>query len=136
MTRGSRILVVPALVALLALAAGAADDPIKIGVVDVDQALNATEEGKAAREEFSRKQREADAEVQPLADRFLPGVRLTHRDSRLAEGPAEGGRSGLRGRCYYDGVGRLLRRLKATSLFDIRCSACSTFNAHLTTVPA
>jgi outer membrane protein len=70
MTRGSKILLLVALIIPLAWAAGAQDEPIKIGVVDVDQALNATEEGKAAREEFSRKQREADAEVQPLADRF------------------------------------------------------------------
>jgi len=70
MTRGSKILLVFALVALLAWAAGAQEEPIKIGVVDVDQALNSTEEGKAAREELSRKQREAEAEVQPLAGRF------------------------------------------------------------------
>jgi outer membrane protein len=62
---------VAALVALLAWATGASDQgPVKIGVVDVDQALNATEEGKAAREEFSRKQREAEAQVQPMVDRF------------------------------------------------------------------
>ncbi len=70
MTRASKILLSAALVALLAWAAGAEDDPIKIGVVDVEQALNSTEEGKAAREELARKRREADAEVQPLVDRF------------------------------------------------------------------
>ena len=70
MTRVDKILLLFVLVALLAWATGAQDEPIKIGVVDVDQALNSTEEGKAAREEFSRKQREADAEVQPLVDRF------------------------------------------------------------------
>jgi len=70
MTRVNRILLLVALVALLGWATGAQDEPIKIGVVDVDQAMNSTEEGKAAREEFSRKQREADAEVQPMADRF------------------------------------------------------------------
>ena len=62
MTRGSKILLLVALIIPLAWAASAQDEPIKIGVVDVDQALNATEEGKAAREEFSRKPREADAE--------------------------------------------------------------------------
>jgi outer membrane protein len=56
---------------MLVAVTGAQDDqPVKIGVVDIDQALNATEEGKAAREEFSRKQREAEAEVQPMVDRF------------------------------------------------------------------
>jgi len=50
---------------------GADGDPnVKIGVVDIDQALNSTDEGKAAREELSRKQREAESEVQPLVDRY------------------------------------------------------------------
>ena len=70
MTRVNKILLLLTLVALLGLATGAEDEPIKLGVVDVDQAMNSTEEGKAAREEFSRKQREADAAVQPLVDRF------------------------------------------------------------------
>ena len=70
MTRGSKILLASGLVALLAWGAGAQDDSVKIGVVDVEQALNSTEEGKAAREELARKRREADAEVQPLEDRF------------------------------------------------------------------
>ena len=39
----------------------AQDEPIKIGIVDIDQAISSTEEGKAAREEFARKQREAEA---------------------------------------------------------------------------
>jgi len=70
MTRGNKIFLLVALVALLGWATGAQDEPIKIGVVDVDQAMNSTEEGKAAREEFSRKQREADSEVQPLVNRY------------------------------------------------------------------
>jgi outer membrane protein len=63
-------------VALLGLAAvllwgtAAQDEPIKIGVVDIDQAISSTEEGKAAREEFARKQREAEAEVQPMYERY------------------------------------------------------------------
>ena len=49
----------------------AADDAgIKIGVVDIDQAISSTTEGKAAREEFARKQREAEAKIQPLIDRY------------------------------------------------------------------
>jgi outer membrane protein len=70
MTRSNKILRFLALLALVGWIAGAQDDSLKIGVVDVDQAMNSTEEGKAAREEFSRKQREADAEVQPLVDRL------------------------------------------------------------------
>jgi outer membrane protein len=69
MTRGSRILLILGLVALPVWTAGAQDEPIKIGVVDVEQALISTEEGKAARDELNRKKREADAEVQPLLDR-------------------------------------------------------------------
>jgi outer membrane protein len=64
-------------VVLLALAAlavwgTAADDGggIKIGVVDIEQAISSTEEGKAAREEFQRKSREAEAKVQPMLKRY------------------------------------------------------------------
>ena len=59
-----------ALAALLVWGTAATDEPLKIGVVDIDQAISSTEEGKAAREEFARKQREAEAKVQPLIERF------------------------------------------------------------------
>lgn len=59
-----------ALAALVALSLGATDEGIKMGVVDLEQALSSTEEGKAAREEMGRKQREAESTVQPLVDRF------------------------------------------------------------------
>ncbi len=59
-----------ALAALLVLGTAAQDQPVKIGVVDIDQAISSTEEGKAAREEFARKQREAEAKIQPLVERF------------------------------------------------------------------
>jgi outer membrane protein len=49
---------------------GAQDEAVKVGVVDIEQALNSTDEGKAAREELSRKQREADSTVQPMVDRY------------------------------------------------------------------
>ena len=39
-------------------------------MVDIDQAISSTEEGKAAREEFARKEREAQGKVQPLVDRL------------------------------------------------------------------
>ena len=40
--------------------------PVKIGVVDIDRAIGSTKEGKAAREELARKQREAEAKIQPM----------------------------------------------------------------------
>ncbi|GAG09822.1 unnamed protein product [marine sediment metagenome] len=95
MTRVNRILLLLALIALLGSAAGAQDEPIKIGVVDMEQALNSTEQGKAAREELSRKQREAEAEVQPLAERFrnlqeeLKGKKYVLSDEALFEKQVE-----------------------------------------------
>jgi outer membrane protein len=65
-----RVLLLLALAALIVLGTAAQDEPIKIGIVDVDQAFNSTEDGKAAREELSRKQREAEAEMQPLIEQF------------------------------------------------------------------
>jgi outer membrane protein len=59
-----------AFAALLAWGTAANDEAIKIGVVDIDQAISSTEEGKAAREEFARKQREAEAKIQPMLDRY------------------------------------------------------------------
>jgi len=55
-------------IALFAAAPAAAEE--KIGVVDIDQALNSTDEGKAAREELSRKQREAQGKLEPMVERF------------------------------------------------------------------
>src|SRR5262245_65836570 len=67
---------VPKAVVLLALAAilvwgtAAEDTAVKVGIVDIDQAISSTEEGKSAREEFARKQREAEAALQPMIDRY------------------------------------------------------------------
>jgi outer membrane protein len=49
---------------------GAEKDGVKIGVVDLDQAVGATEEGKSAREELERKKREAELELQPMIERY------------------------------------------------------------------
>ena len=66
-----KALVLLALAALLVVGTAAQyDEPIKLGVVDIDQAISSTEEGKAAREEFARKQREAEAKIQPMVDRY------------------------------------------------------------------
>jgi outer membrane protein len=66
----NKVVVLLGLAALLLWGTAAQDEPIKIGVVDIDQAISSTEEGKAAREEFARKQREAEAEVQPMYERY------------------------------------------------------------------
>lgn len=59
------------LLAVLAFSLAAEEDGgIRMAVVDLDQALNSTDEGKAAREELARKQREAEAKVQPQIERF------------------------------------------------------------------
>ena len=59
------------LAAILAFGTAADDsEPLKIGVVDLDQALTSTDEGKKAMEEIQRKQRQAEGQVQPLADQI------------------------------------------------------------------
>ncbi len=58
------------LAALVVFGTAAQDEALKIGVVDVDQAISSTEEGKAAREEFQRKQRAAEAKLQPMLERY------------------------------------------------------------------
>jgi outer membrane protein len=66
-----RTLALAALAALLVWGTAASEEqPIKIGVVDLEQAISSTEEGKAAREEFQRKTREAQAKFQPMLDRY------------------------------------------------------------------
>jgi outer membrane protein len=59
-----------ALAAILVWGTAASDEAIKIGVVDIDQAISSTTEGKAAREEFARKQREAESKIQPMVERY------------------------------------------------------------------
>lgn len=57
------------LCAALVLAGHAAAEDSKFAVVDLDQAINATEQGKAAREELSRKKRSAEEQLKPMIDR-------------------------------------------------------------------
>ncbi len=59
-----------ALVVILVWGTAATDEPIKLGIVDIDQAISSTDEGKAAREEFARKQREAEGKLKPLYERY------------------------------------------------------------------
>jgi outer membrane protein len=65
-----KAVVLLALAALAVWGTAASEEPIKIGVVDIDQAISSTEEGKAAREEFARKQRDAESTIQPMIDRY------------------------------------------------------------------
>ena len=66
----SKTLVLLGLALVVAAGTGADDDGVKLAVVDLDQALNSTDEGKQAREELSRKQREAEGRLQPRLDRM------------------------------------------------------------------
>ena len=71
MSRETRMWAAAALAALVLLGGmGAQDEGMRVGVVDLEQALNATDEGKAAREEMARKRREAEQQIQPMIDQF------------------------------------------------------------------
>jgi len=59
-----RAFVLLGLAVILVWGTAAQDDGMRIGVVDIDQAISATTEGKAAREELARKKR-ADFEANP-----------------------------------------------------------------------
>jgi outer membrane protein len=56
------------LLALFGGALAASAEDVKIGIVDIEQALSSTEEGKAAREEINRKSREARAQLEPMME--------------------------------------------------------------------
>jgi outer membrane protein len=68
MTRDRKFLLAGGLALLVTWTTAAQDEGLKIGVVDLNQAINATDEGKAAREELNRKQRDAQQVVQPMVD--------------------------------------------------------------------
>ena len=71
MNRNSKILLYLGIVAAgLCGALAAQAEEAKIGVVDFEQAFNATEDGKKVFEELQRKQREAEAELKPMIDRY------------------------------------------------------------------
>jgi Skp family chaperone for outer membrane proteins len=65
-----KAVVLMALTAILVWGTAAQDDAIKVGIVDIDQAITSTDEGKAAREEFARKQRDAESKLKPLYERY------------------------------------------------------------------
>lgn len=68
--RVHKALVLLGLAGVLVWGTAATDEAIKIGIVDIDHAIASTDEGKAAREEFARKQRDAEGKLQPLIERY------------------------------------------------------------------
>jgi outer membrane protein len=61
----------PILLLTLCLGAAAASaEDMRIGIVDIEQAITSTDEGKAARDELERKVREAEAQLQPMIDQL------------------------------------------------------------------
>jgi outer membrane protein len=63
-------IVVLGALALLVVGTAAQDEPLKLGVVDVDRAISSSDDGKAAREEMARKEREAAAQMAPLVEQY------------------------------------------------------------------
>lgn len=55
---------------MLGFGLAAEQDGVKIGVVDLDQAIGSTQGGKDAREELERKMREAELDAQPMIERY------------------------------------------------------------------
>lgn len=66
----NRAFVLIAALVLLGWGVGAKDDRVKIGVVDLDQAITSTNEGRTAREEFDRRKRLAERELMPHMERY------------------------------------------------------------------
>ncbi len=63
-------------IAVMAVGLGAKKgDGLKIGIVDLDQAVSTTKEGKAARDELERKKREAESILQPMIEEFQAKVK-------------------------------------------------------------
>ena len=68
--RFDKVFLTLGLAGVLGWSLAASDGGIKIGIVDIEQAVISTDEGKAAREEFERKNREAEAKLMPLAEKL------------------------------------------------------------------
>jgi outer membrane protein len=68
--RGNKTILTIGLASVLLWGTAAQDEPIRVGIVDIEQAISSTKEGNAAREEFARKQRDAEAQVQPMYERY------------------------------------------------------------------
>ncbi len=68
--RVNKVLVLVLSAAFLGWGLGADDGQVKIGVIDVQQALVSTEEGKKVKEDLERKVRAAEAQIQPKIQRL------------------------------------------------------------------
>lgn len=68
--RVDKLIVIAISLLVLGLGSEAGAKDMKIGIVDLDQAVGATKEGKAAREELEKKKREAELELQPMIERY------------------------------------------------------------------
>ena len=67
--RASKFRVFVVAAGLLAFAGTAMAEEIKIAVVDLDQAINATDQGKKAREELQGKQKQAEGQLKPMYEK-------------------------------------------------------------------
>jgi len=91
MKREIRAVIVVLLASVVVWSLAAQDAAVKIGVVDVEQAILSTTDGKAAREEFQRKEKAAQDELKPLVERFkalqgeLEGKKYVLSDEALFE---------------------------------------------------
>ncbi len=65
----SRFRILALTVGFLAFAGTAIAEDVKIGVVDLDQAINATDQGKKAREELQGKQKQAEGQLKPMYEK-------------------------------------------------------------------
>ena len=68
--RLDKVIVIALALLVLGWGLGADDKGLRIGIVDLDQAVGATTEGKAARDELERKKREAELELQPMSEQY------------------------------------------------------------------
>jgi outer membrane protein len=66
----NRALVLVVAVTLIVWGLGAKEEKLKIGVVDLEQAITSTNEGRKARDEFDRKKRQAEQMLIPLMDSY------------------------------------------------------------------
>jgi outer membrane protein len=73
--RVNKAIVIIAATVILAMGLGATDEGTKIGLVDLDQAVAATDRGKEAREELERKVREAEARLEPLHQTYQEAIK-------------------------------------------------------------
>jgi len=67
--RASKFRVFVVAAGLLAFAGTAMAEEVKIAVVDLDQAINATDQGKKAREELQGKQKQAEGQLKPMYEK-------------------------------------------------------------------